>query len=200
MNISRLALVVSPSLLIAVGAAAQRLAEIEPNNTLATAMPAPFGAQIDASLTPGDHDWYSITVAATSSVKLFTSPLTSSPVDTVLTLFNAAGVVIDEDDNQRGIYSDITLGLAPGSYLVRVVVRNAMAAALVAASGLLGTVAAQGPAPAEGLANVERRLASGEFAGARADLTLVADAMTAPTRAAVPEDAPLLQQIGRAHV
>jgi len=74
-----------------------------------------------------------------------------------------------------------------------------MAAALVAAaSWLLGTVAAQGPAPAEGLANVERRLASGEFAGARAELTLVADALTAPTRAAVTEDVPLLQRLGEA--
>lgn len=121
MNVSRLALVLSASLLTAVEAAAQRLTEVEPNNTPATAMAAPFGAQIDASLTPGDHDWYSFTVAASSSVKLFTSPLTPTSVDTVLTLFDASGtVVIDEDDNQRGIYSDITLGLTAGSYLVRV--------------------------------------------------------------------------------
>jgi len=121
MNISRLALVVSPSLLIAVGAAAQRLNEVEPNNTFATAMPAPFGAQIDASLTAGDHDWYAITVAATSNVKLFTSPLTAANVDTVLTLYDASGaVVLAENDDQRGAHSDLTLELPAGSYFARV--------------------------------------------------------------------------------
>jgi hypothetical protein len=121
MNAFRLVLVGSSCLLTAVEAAAQRLNEVEPNDTPATAMAAPFGAQIDASLTPGDHDWYSFTVAATSSVKLFTSPLTPTAVDTVLLLWDATGsFLLFQNDDQRDVHSDITIELAPGSYLVQV--------------------------------------------------------------------------------
>ena len=109
------------SLFLTSVALAQRVGESEPNDTAATATLAPMGAQMDAMLDPGEEDWYAFTVTSTSTVVLFTSPLSPTTVDTVLTLFDATGTtMLAENDDQRDLLSDITIELPAGNYCVRV--------------------------------------------------------------------------------
>ncbi|MCU0865738.1 MAG: DVUA0089 family protein [Planctomycetes bacterium] len=110
-------------LLTAVGTASlrgQRINEIEPNDSLPTAQAVSLGEQVDAVLGAGDQDWFQFVVTTPTAVRLFTSPLGPVPVDTVLTLFDLAGIVVATNDDQRGVHSDISMRLAPGTYLVQV--------------------------------------------------------------------------------
>lgn len=118
------------TLLFAPSVLAQRVLEVEPNNTAATAQAVTLGTQIDASLAPvGDQDWYSFTLAASTRVRIHTSSINSTIVahgDTRIQLWNAAGTtVLAIDDDQRGTTngwtSDVTMNLAAGTYAVQVV-------------------------------------------------------------------------------
>ena len=110
-------------LLTAVGTTSlrgQRINEIEPNDSLPTAQVVSLGEQVDAVLGVGDQDWFQFVVTTPTAVRLFTSPLGPVAVDTVLTLFDVAGIVVATNDDQRGVHSDISMRLAPGTYLVQV--------------------------------------------------------------------------------
>ncbi|HEX6813556.1 MAG TPA: PPC domain-containing protein [Planctomycetota bacterium] len=109
------ALVLAPALL------AQRVPEVEPNNTAATAQAVTIGTQVDSNLVAGEQDWYSFTVAAYTRVRIHTSN-----TDTRMALCNAAGTTylgIDDDGRTttNGFSSEITLNIAAGTYTVQVV-------------------------------------------------------------------------------
>src|SRR5688572_32099306 len=58
---------------LAANLAAQKVAEVEPNDTAATAMPVAHGMHIMAGYaTAADEDWFSFTLAAPGQVHLHT--------------------------------------------------------------------------------------------------------------------------------
>lgn len=115
------------SLLITTPLLAQRIPEIEPNNTPVTAQVVSMGVQIDASLVAAENDWYSISNTAGGQVRL---TISGTP-DTRLEVVDATGlVVVAGNDDSRGLQSDITINLAAGSYTVRVFGFDATSAGL----------------------------------------------------------------------
>src|SRR5436190_6999662 len=104
------------SLLLTTPLLAQRIPEVETNDTPATAQPVAMGVQVDANLLAADNDWYSFTT--TGGQIRFT---VSNTTDTRLEITDAAGAVtLAGNDDSRGLASDVTINLAAGSYLVRV--------------------------------------------------------------------------------
>ena len=104
--------------------AAQRVAEVEPNNTVATAQTLTFGQQVDCNLTAGDQDWFTFTVTTPSEVHLTTAGnfAVSSTVDTCVLLYDASGTTrLAWNDNARGSHSDMGCTLQPGVYTALVV-------------------------------------------------------------------------------
>jgi len=82
--------------------------ETEPNNTPGTAMPLrvpPTGALVGyGALTPGDVDYYALTVSPGEVVSAMTIPLQSLPTDfsgpdTLLSVRNSVGTVITQNDD-----------------------------------------------------------------------------------------------------
>ena len=109
---------------------AQRVPEVEPNDTAATAQAVVLGTQIDCSLaTGGDQDWFLFTLPANARVRMHTSTRPYNPfvlfADTRIQLFDATGTtLLGIDDNARGFFngftSDLTMNLAAGSYALQV--------------------------------------------------------------------------------
>lgn len=100
---------------------AQRLPEVEPNGTNATAQPIAIGAQIDCSLVAAEQDWFSFTVAAPGRIRIHTTA-----IDTRIALLDGAGATyLAIDDDGRGSVnqyaSEIQCNIAAGSYMVQVV-------------------------------------------------------------------------------
>lgn len=118
-------LVSSLLLLVAAPLSAQRIAEIEPNESAAGAQPIAVGNHVDANLVAGGQDWYSFTLTAAAEVHLQTSgnySSISSSVDTVAFLFDATGTTrLAWNDNQRGNHSDVGVNLPAGNYTCRVI-------------------------------------------------------------------------------
>lgn len=120
-------LALAPSLL------AQRIPEVEPNDTNATAQAIPVGAQIDCTLAAANQDWFSFTVASATRLRVHTSGLTTG-ADTRIALLDSTGTVyLGIDDDARGsttsnFASDITLNVAAGTYMVQVVGFNSTSA------------------------------------------------------------------------
>ena len=115
------------SLLLTTPLWAQRVPEVEPNDTPATAQAVLMGVQIDANLVAGEGDWYAISNTAGGQVRLTISGTT----DTRLEVADATGqVVVAGNDDSRDLQSDITINLAAGSYTVRVFGFDATSAGL----------------------------------------------------------------------
>lgn len=114
-----------PSVLaLAGGLTAQRVAEVEPNDTLAQAQVLIPGSQVTANLAAGDQDWFQFTLAGSGQVHLRTTGNFSvnPSVDTVVFLFDAAGTTrLAWNDNASGLLSDLGATLPAGSYTVQVV-------------------------------------------------------------------------------
>ncbi|HZN37676.1 MAG TPA: T9SS type A sorting domain-containing protein [Planctomycetota bacterium] len=104
------------SLLLTTPLLAQRVAEVEPNDTPATAQAVAMGVQVDCNLVAAENDYFSITT--TGGQVRFTI---SNTTDTRLEILDAAGaVILAGNDDSRGLASDITINLAAGAYIVRV--------------------------------------------------------------------------------
>ena len=67
---------------------AQRVAEIEPNGTVAQAQVVAIGSQVDAQLAIGEQDWYQFTVAAETHV--FAAHGTPRDVEVVAVSWNGS--------------------------------------------------------------------------------------------------------------
>jgi hypothetical protein len=95
---------------------AQRIPEVEPNDTAATAQPVAMGVQIDASVAVlGDTDWYSFTTVG-GQVRFSVS----GTLDTTIVLWDATGLVtLAANDDSRVSQSDVTINLAAGSYYIQ---------------------------------------------------------------------------------
>lgn len=108
-----------PLPLLAAGLAAQRVAEVEPNDTVAQAQPIVQGRQVAANLAAGEQDWYQFTLTSAGEVHLQTSGnfAVNPSVDTAVLLYDATGTVrLAWNDNQRGTMSDCGVNLQPGTY------------------------------------------------------------------------------------
>lgn len=95
---------------------AQRVAEVEPNNTAATAQAVALGVQIDANLTAGELDYYAFTTVADGEMRFSTSGSTDTRIEVTDT---AGSVLFAGNDDARGLQSDITINLPAGSYCIR---------------------------------------------------------------------------------
>ncbi len=103
---------------------AQRILESEPNDTAATGQLLTFGVHVDANLVAGTQDWYQFNVTSPSEVHVQTCGnfAVNSTVDTVVLLYDAAGVTrLAWNDQQRGSHSDMGVTLPVGSYAALVV-------------------------------------------------------------------------------
>lgn len=110
---------------------AQRVAEVEPNDSVGVAQPLVFGQQVDCVLVAGEQDWFTFTLASTAEVHLTTHGnfAVSSSVDTVVLLYDAAGTTrLAWNDGARGVHSDLGVTLAAGTYTALVVGRQATTA------------------------------------------------------------------------
>lgn len=110
--------------------------ETEPNDGFATATSVTVGSTgmgaIDGEITAGDEDWYSVTIAAGSSIRAETSDGMGScatGMDTIIALYdtNGTSVLASNDDGGSGRCSLIdpavyptAAGLPAGTYYVRV--------------------------------------------------------------------------------
>ncbi|MBM4061829.1 MAG: hypothetical protein FJ265_12150 [Planctomycetes bacterium] len=112
------------ALALAASLAAQRLPELEPNNSVAQAQTLVPGTQVTANLAAGEQDWFAFTLAAPAEIHLRTSGnFTVSPsVDTGVFLYDATGTVrLAWNDNATGTMSDCGVNLPAGSYTAMVV-------------------------------------------------------------------------------
>jgi hypothetical protein len=117
-------LVLPLGLALAVGLAAQRLPEIEPNNTVAQAQVLTAGTQVTANLAAGEQDWYQFTLTGAAEIHLRTSGNfgVNPSVDTGVFLYDATGTTrLAWNDNAAGTMSDCGVNLPAGSYTVMVV-------------------------------------------------------------------------------
>ena len=104
------------TLAVATPLLAQRVAEVEPNDSAATAQAVALGVQIDANLIAGESDWFAFTTVADGEMR-FT---TSGGIDTRIEIFDATGVVLFAgNDDSRSLQSDITINLVAGAYAAR---------------------------------------------------------------------------------
>jgi hypothetical protein len=101
------------------GLLAQRVAEIEPNDTPAQAQALTAGMHVTANLVAGEQDWFQFTLAAAGQVHVRTSGNfnVNPAVDTWVGIYDAAAAVrLAFDDNSDGTHSDCGVTLAAGSY------------------------------------------------------------------------------------
>ncbi|MCA8973440.1 MAG: PPC domain-containing protein [Planctomycetes bacterium] len=113
-----------PVLVLASSIAAQRIAEVEPNDTVAQAQPLTAGTQITANLAAGEQDWFTFTLAAPAEVHLRTTGnfAVNPSVDTGVFLFDASGTAqLAWNDNAAGVLSDCGVNLGAGTYSVLVI-------------------------------------------------------------------------------
>ncbi len=95
----------------------------EPNDTVATATPLPCGVAGVGDISSDDHDYWSFTLTQPTTVTAYTEPDPAGALgflnDTELTLRDAAtnAVIAYDDDNGRGLYSEIVAHLPPGNYV-----------------------------------------------------------------------------------
>ena len=111
--------------------AAQRVLEVEPNDTPATAQLISAGQHVAAHLTAGEQDWFTFTLTAPAELHAQTSGNNgvNSSVDTVVFLFDATGTTqLAWNDNQRGTMSDLGVNVPAGTYTVEVVGKTATVA------------------------------------------------------------------------
>ncbi|MCA8977069.1 MAG: PPC domain-containing protein [Planctomycetes bacterium] len=99
----------------------------EPNDTTLTATVLVPGEQGFGDITAGDEDWFKVTLASASDLKVWTSPGFSGQIgDTKVRILAADGttVLIDVDDGDlstHGYYTTFVVGnYAPGDYYVAV--------------------------------------------------------------------------------
>lgn len=96
----------------------------EPNDTMGDAAPVSVGSVTQGTIIhpTGDVDFYSFTLAETTTVVIQTLPFTTGAVtDTTLGLFDSAGGPLAlDDDSGLGRLSRIEATLAPGTYFVAV--------------------------------------------------------------------------------
>jgi hypothetical protein len=105
-------------------ASAGVILETEVNNTLPQANPvglfnAPGGSiLVDGSITPTDVDWFQFTVTGPTQLVSATFGIPNSTVgDSILSLYDGAGVLLDQDDDDGiGNFSALEAVLAPGTY------------------------------------------------------------------------------------
>jgi hypothetical protein len=116
-------LVLPLALALAAGLAAQRLPELEPNNTVAQAQAIAAGTQITANLAAGEQDWFQFTLSGAAEIHLRTSGNfgVNPSVDTGVFLFDATGTTrLAWNDNAAGTMSDLGVNLTAGTYTVMV--------------------------------------------------------------------------------
>lgn len=116
-------LVLPLALALAAGLAAQRLPELEPNNTVAQAQPLVAGAQITANLAAGEQDWFQFTLSGAAEIHLRTSGNfgVNPSVDTGVFLFDATGTTrLAWNDGAAGTMSDCGVNLPAGTYTAMV--------------------------------------------------------------------------------
>ncbi|MBM4062802.1 MAG: hypothetical protein FJ265_17155 [Planctomycetes bacterium] len=156
----------SSALLLAPFLAAQRIAEIEPNDSPATAQVLALGTQVDCSLVAGEADWFRFTTAG-GNVRIYVN----GAIDSQLELRDAGGaVVLAFSDDVRGTQSDLTIDLAAGTYLCRI---DGYSAAVAGPYSLdLGELAAKPFTAAEVEPNHGPGLAQGIGNGAQVDAAL----------------------------
>ena len=102
---------------------AQRTAEVEPNDTAATAQGVATGTHVDATLGAGEQDWFVFALAAPAQVHARTSGNfnVNPSVDTFVAIYDAAGATrLAWDDNSDGSHSDCGVTLPAGTYTVLV--------------------------------------------------------------------------------
>jgi hypothetical protein len=120
---------------LAAGLSAQKVGEIEPNDSPATAMPITAGMHITASYaTTTDDDWYSFTLAQPGQVHLHTvgTGTLSLPVtrDNRIAIYDATGTVrLTWNDATVGLMADCGATLPAGSYKAVVNLKAGTAAA-----------------------------------------------------------------------
>ncbi|HEX6811690.1 MAG TPA: PPC domain-containing protein [Planctomycetota bacterium] len=108
--------------------AAQRLPELEPNNTVAQAQTLNAGAQVTANLAAAEQDWYQFTLSGAAEIHLRTSGNfgVNPSVDTGVFLFDATGTTrLAWNDNAPGNMSDLGVNLGAGTYTVMVAGKTA---------------------------------------------------------------------------
>lgn len=117
----RLSPLLLSSLAFAPSLLAQRIPEVEPNGTNATAQAIPVGAQIDCNLAAGEQDWFSFTLPAATRIRIHTTG-----ADTRIALLDGTGTIyraIDDDSRtSTQVYaSELQLNIAAGTYMIQVV-------------------------------------------------------------------------------
>lgn len=116
-------LALSP-LALCLPATAQRIPEIEPNDSAAQAQAIAAGHHVAANLLAGEQDWFQFTLAAPAELHLQTSGnfAVNPSVDTGVFLFDASGTtLLAFNDQARGNHSDCGVNLPAGSYTVKVI-------------------------------------------------------------------------------
>ncbi|MBL9075862.1 MAG: hypothetical protein JNL08_00075 [Planctomycetes bacterium] len=120
----RLSTLLLPTLLLAPFAAAQKVTEVEPNDTPATAMPILPGQHIAATYTaaaPTDDDWFSFTLAAPGQVHLQASAGGTLSLglsrDNRIAIYDAGGTTrLAWNDGSVGTMASCGVTLPAGSY------------------------------------------------------------------------------------
>lgn len=113
-------------LALTTGLAAQKVAEIEPNDSAATAMPITPGMHITASYaTTADEDWFSFSLASPGQVHLHTVATGTLSLgvsrDNRIAFYDAAGATrLAWNDTAVGTMADCGVTLPAGSYTARV--------------------------------------------------------------------------------
>jgi tyrosinase len=93
-------------------------AAFEPNNTREQATPVSLGAEVRAFLASGDEDWYRAEVPAGGARVII---YTESSIDTFLTVYDANGSRLAEDDDSgEGNNARLTVNLPAGPFYIRV--------------------------------------------------------------------------------
>jgi hypothetical protein len=106
--------------------AAQKVAEIEPNDTAATAMPIAHGMHIAASYaSAADEDWFSFTLSAPGQVHLHTVATGTLSLgtsrDNRIAFYDASGATrLAWNDAAVGTMADCGVTLPAGTYTARV--------------------------------------------------------------------------------
>lgn len=116
------------ALALASSLAAQRVAEIEPNNTVAQAQTIQAGTQVAANLAAGEQDWYTFALTAAGEVHLRTTGNfgVNPGMDLAVFLYDNTGTTrLAWDDNSSGTAADCGVNLTPGVYTVMVIGKTA---------------------------------------------------------------------------
>lgn len=95
--------------------------ETEPNDTAAQAEPISPADHVEATLAPGDRDWFTFTLPTAGNLWLYTGTAPGGVVtDTVLELYDAQSNLLAVNDDSRGLLSTIHGFAQPGTYFARV--------------------------------------------------------------------------------